>query len=361
MYNIPNLITADKNGNVYDHPYLKSVFKTGIFNIVPYELEMIPMPEKCTLKIINGIPYAYDQNQAKIVDYSGGLPVYTELPPGYLRTLMLSFIKQSNIPNTPYSHFTPVGWMYEKFVVPAIKIEGKQKIEPKLFERLKSIIQNDSKIKFLSKKSSLDFLQAGEIVINSSKDLTLIKPILDILNSNSIPHVITLKHIQDHNDIKKIKTEFTTINAIISPTTLDVLKRILSNEIDSLTFDIDSLNPDFYQNNEFDNIIKSFEISVKNGFFTSINLNTLPGFTDSTNEFDKLVEFLKTFKITYIKLRHMEVDTDLFFEKNKSSKTEILGLKNMLKYIKKKLKGVKIGYFSRTKDEYYLPSTLKIK
>ncbi|MCA1933714.1 MAG: hypothetical protein LDL13_09065 [Calditerrivibrio sp.] len=363
MYKIPNLVIADKNGNVYDHHLLKSAFKTNIFNIVPYELEMIPLPQNSKLKTINGIPYAYDQNSAKIVDFGGGLPVYTELPPGYLRTLMISFIPQGESVGTAYSHFTPIGWMDESFVVPAIMVEEKVKVKGKIFESIKTTIQNNQNLRFLNNSFMLAFIAASEIIIKQQNDLENIKPILSIFSKNNINHVVTVKNFFNNEKIKEIKNEFLTINLNITDPNNEHVKKVNFSDIDSISIDIESFNPDFYFKNRssFDNIIKLLEMAEKNYIFTSLNLKILPGFTDSSKEFEKMTEFINAFKINYLKLRHMAVEPDSFFSENNTQMSEILGLKNMLKYIKKKMKGLKIGFFSRTKDEFYLNDSFRIK
>lgn len=361
MYNIPYLVTADKNGNVYDHPYLRSSFKTNMFNIVPYELEMIPMPANCSLRFLKGTPYAYDPNQAKIIEFGGGFPVYTELPPGFLRMLMISFVPSDNI-QVAYSHFSPVGWMNDTFVVPAIKIEEKIKLKQDIFDQLKALIHGSEHLKFLNNKFMLDYLKASEIVVTHLPDLSHIRPIIELFEKNSINHVLTLKNIFDDTLINKIRSQSTTVNIEVESYNVETGKKIQFLETDAITFIINSFNPDFYQNkNSFDNLIRLFEIAEKNNLYISINLNTLPGFTDLSKEWEKMQEFLTTFKIEHLKLRHMAISPDNFFSEHRIENSEILGLKNMLKYIKKKFKTLKIGYFSRSREDFYLADGLKFK
>ncbi len=367
MYNIPNLVFADKNGNVYDHPVLKSVFKTATYNTVPYELEMIPMPQDSQLKmIVDAVPYSYDQMQAKIVEFSNGFPVYTELPAGYLRILYPSYKFSGEEDNFTSSHLAPVGWMDEKFVVPAIFIEKKNKITPKHFKNLKNTIQEDEKLYFLNKKQKLDFLENNELIIKSNNELKLIHRIIPFFLENNQQVVITLKYDLDDKSygiIKSLTNENITFNLNINSFAVDKLNRSLNEFIDSLSFDITSCNPDFLKKESisFDNMTKCFELAEKNNLFISINLLTLPGFTDSTKEYEKTVEFLNTFKIEYLKLRELKTVPHKFFQENKIESSEILGLKNMLKYIKKRCKRVKMGYFSRARQEFHLPNSFKIK
>lgn len=367
MYNIPNLVFADKKGNVFDHPVLKSVFKTATFNTVPYELEMIPMPQNTQLKMLtDALPYAYDQMQAKIVEFSNGFPVYTELPAGYVRILYPSYKTTLEEDNFTSSHLAPVGWMDEKFVVPAIFVEKKSKITTKNFKKLRNIIQEDEKLNFLNKKLKLDFLENNEILIKSNNELKLTQKIIPFFLENNQPLVITIKYDLDDKSygiIRELTDENITFNLNINSFSLDKLNRSLNEFIDTLSFDIKSCNPDFLtkESTNFDVMIKCFEIAEKNNLYISVNLLTLPGFTDSINEYEKTVEFLNAFKIDYLKLRELKTIPHKFFSENKIESSEILGLKNMLKYIKKRCKRVKMGYFSRAKQEFHLPSSFKLK
>ncbi len=44
MYDIPNLLFADRQGNIYDHPHLKMTVRSENYNFVPYEIELIELP-----------------------------------------------------------------------------------------------------------------------------------------------------------------------------------------------------------------------------------------------------------------------------------------------------------------------------
>ncbi|MCX8083571.1 MAG: hypothetical protein N3C60_01435 [Calditerrivibrio sp.] len=367
MYNIPNLVFSDKNGVVYEHPVLKSVFRTGSYNIVPYELEMIPLPENCKLIAIpDAIPYSYDQMQAKIIEFSGGFPVSVELPKGYLRTLLPAYKKNTNDNNLISSHLTPVGWMDDRFVVPAILIEKKNIINEKNKKKIFSIIQHENIYSFLNKQYMLDYLTNCEIIVKNHKELEATFHFIRTISDLQLSFVITLKYDLDSKTIEMIKQEKNdtiTLNLNIKTFSMEKFKSSLSEYIDSISFDVDSFNPDYLAKKgiSFEIFTKLFEFAEKQNLYISVNLLTLPGFTDTVKEYEKTLEFISTFKIDYIKLRELKTNQDIFFAENKIENTEIFGLKNMLKYIKKKNKRVKMGYFSRTKNEFHLPDSFKIK
>jgi hypothetical protein len=66
-----------------------------------------------------------------------------------------------------------------------------------------------------------------------------------------------------------------------------------------------------------------------------------------------MLDFLNAYDIDLIQLRNLNIDPDFLFGKVKFKKEEILGIKNMLKLIKKKKKNIKFGYFNRTKENFH--------
>lgn len=130
MYDIPNLLFADKNGQIYDHPTLKMVIRSENLNFVPYELEMIELPKSSRLYFMpNTAPIAYNQETASLEEFGGGLAVSAFLDPGYLRTYLPAYKKLSDF-TLPLYAYTAVGWMNGRFVVPAIKIDNDSKWNP---------------------------------------------------------------------------------------------------------------------------------------------------------------------------------------------------------------------------------------
>lgn len=133
MYDIPNLVFADRNGNIYDHPELKTTVRSENFNFVPYELELIELPENTQLYLMPDThPVAYNQMKAGMETFTGGSAVAAILPPGYLRLFMPGYEKL-NEKQLPMQAFTAVGWMNDKFVVPALKMDADSKWNPKKF------------------------------------------------------------------------------------------------------------------------------------------------------------------------------------------------------------------------------------
>lgn len=134
MYEIPNLLFADRQGNIYDHPHLKMTVRSENYNFVPYEVELIELPESSRLFFVPEThPYAYNPDTAGMEVFTGGYAVSAFLDPGYLRLFLPAYQKLTDT-TLPMYAYTAVGWLNGKFVVPAIKVDDDSKWNPKNYD-----------------------------------------------------------------------------------------------------------------------------------------------------------------------------------------------------------------------------------
>ena len=111
MYKIPNLVYANEKGEIFDHPELKMAVSSGGFNFIPYETELIRLPESSRLYFMPDThPIAYDENKANLVDFKKGYAVSVFLSPGFLR-LYLPAYKKTKDYTMPLFAYTAVGFL----------------------------------------------------------------------------------------------------------------------------------------------------------------------------------------------------------------------------------------------------------
>ncbi len=134
MYKIPNLVYANDKGEIFDHPELKMSVRSANFDFVPYELELIKLPECARLYFMPDThPIAYNQETANMQEFTGGRAVSVFLPPGYLRLFLPSYKKTKDYVMPLYA-YTAVGFLDGEFVVPAIKVDDDSKWNPKNYD-----------------------------------------------------------------------------------------------------------------------------------------------------------------------------------------------------------------------------------
>jgi hypothetical protein len=73
---------------------------------------------------------------------------------------------------------------------------------------------------------------------------------------------------------------------------------------------------------------------------------------DRKGEVDALSSFIGEHGIELVQLRNLNIDPALI-NALVLPDDDIMGIGNMLKFLKKKNKGVKFGYFNRVRDDFY--------
>ncbi|GIP40300.1 radical SAM protein [Paenibacillus sp. J31TS4] len=116
-----NLVYADTNGNVYDHPEWAGLGRSGDMVVEILEDELIPLPEGATLVSLPGTKAAYldpDSGEMKLLgsEYSA---VGALLPQGFTRLLLPGYIKSDKNAVLPLFGYTAVVWKEDGFYVAA--------------------------------------------------------------------------------------------------------------------------------------------------------------------------------------------------------------------------------------------------
>jgi molybdenum cofactor biosynthesis enzyme MoaA len=159
--------------------------------------------------------------------------------------------------------------------------------------------------------------------------------------------------------IIKKKAPDLTVNFNSNCSNPEKMKMLFDAGLDSIRVSMNSVvhgtYDSYYQpvGYTFDDVLKSIELAKQYGVYTALNLLTIPGVNDRESETETMLDFLNAYDIDLIQLRNLNIDPDFLFGKIKFKKEEILGIKNMLKLIKKKKKNIKFGYFNRTKENFH--------
>lgn len=131
---IPSLLYADKSGNIYDHPDLKMSVRSGGYDFMPYDNELIELPPNSRLYFMPDTrAIGFDMEKGGFTALDEGYAVSVFLPPAYLRLFLPSYKKTTDI-TLPLYAYTAVGWLDGKFVTPAIKVDDDAHWRPDLYD-----------------------------------------------------------------------------------------------------------------------------------------------------------------------------------------------------------------------------------
>jgi len=417
MYEIPNLLFADRQGNIYDHPHLKMTVRSENYNFVPYEVELIELPPGSSLYFVPDThPTAYNPDTAGMETFTGGFAISALLEPGYLRLFLPAYeaLSETNLPMYPY---TAVGWLNGKFVVPAIKVDDDSKWNLKNFkydDRFTSMTQevlnahpenrlynhlanralefrdpaayntfvkrwecsiptattsNVAPLGFPSAHDKKSRTSAERIKFNPKvKEIVEVvlnhadkakEPVVNFCQETGGDPIMTAETISKAVKVIKKKAPEVTLNFSSNCSNPEKMKILFDAGIDSISVTMNSVvhstydsyfNPEGYS---LDDVLKSIELANRYNVYTSLNMLSIPGINDRESEADTFIDFLDAYEIDLIQMRNLNIDPDYLFSRMKFKKEEILGIKNLLKLIRKKKKNMKFGYFNRTKSDFY--------
>ncbi len=150
----------------------------------------------------------------------------------------------------------------------------------------------------------------------------------------------------------RAKTDQGTININTNGSLPEMVGLLIESGLDSIRISVNSLNPRYYSSYykpvgyTFDDVLRSIDIALTAGIFVSMNLFFLPGVTDSEHEVKTLVNFLRKFPISMLQTRNLNIDPDFYMDSIDFKDSKPLGIKNLIKDLKKGFPQLKLGYYN---------------
>jgi wyosine [tRNA(Phe)-imidazoG37] synthetase (radical SAM superfamily) len=149
------------------------------------------------------------------------------------------------------------------------------------------------------------------------------------------------------------KTERGTINLNSNASLPQSVKRLADAGLDSLRVSINSAQEKYHhnyyrpQNFSLSDVLESIKVMKKEGKFVSLNYFILPGFTNSSHEYDALCSLLTTVKPDRIQLRNLNMDPEHYLQSIQFDHPVIsMGMKEWLAKIKTKFPKLQLGYYN---------------
>ncbi|MBW1842255.1 MAG: radical SAM protein [Deltaproteobacteria bacterium] len=160
--------------------------------------------------------------------------------------------------------------------------------------------------------------------------------------------------------IIRSNTQAGTINMNTNGSMPEILGRLFDKGLDSIRISLNSVRKACYdayfrpRGYSFFDVKKSISTALGRGKFVSINYLNLPGFTDTPEEVDTLVEFLGQHPINMIQWRNLNIDPIRYW-KVMSDIVEHgtpIGMRNLYNKIRASFPNLKHGYFNPPKEKF---------
>ena len=149
------------------------------------------------------------------------------------------------------------------------------------------------------------------------------------------------------------KTDRGTINLNSNASLPGAIKRLAGAGLDSLRVSINSAqefyHQKYYRPHDFSlsDVFESIRVMKEEGGFVSLNYFILPGFTDSTKEFDALCTLVNTFHPDRIQLRNLNIDPEWYLKNLELDQSMIsMGMRQWHTKIITEFPQLQLGYYN---------------
>jgi len=156
------------------------------------------------------------------------------------------------------------------------------------------------------------------------------------------------------------KTDQGTININTNGSRPDILDKLYDAGLDSMRISMNSVRQPCYEayfrpgGYAFSDVTEGIDRAIRRGKFVSVNYLNSPGFTDTPEESESLIAFIKEHPINMIQWRNLNFDPMRYWNamKQAASQGKAIGMDILLKRIRKIFPNLKHGYFNPPKENF---------
>jgi len=145
-----------------------------------------------------------------------------------------------------------------------------------------------------------------------------------------------------------------SININTNASRPESISRLFDIGLSSIRVSMNSCRPEYYKRYykptgyDFCDVLSSIKIAKRKKGFVSINYLTMPGFTDSADEYEAVKKFISYYKINMIQWRNLNFDPLEYFKiiKYPANPPETIGVRRIISNLRKSFPGLKMGYYN---------------
>ncbi len=151
------------------------------------------------------------------------------------------------------------------------------------------------------------------------------------------------------------KTDAGTINCNTNGSSAEAVARLARAGMDSIRVSLNSARAETYtpyyrpRNYRWQDVADAIAAATGHGLFTSINLLVFPGVTDREEEVEALFALIRRTGLHMVQVRNLNIDPRLYLAAVPPPRGKVLGIRTLLRLLRKEFPHVEIGYFNRPK------------
>jgi len=336
------------------------------------------------------------------------------LPPGYTRTLLPAASYPTPQPPLPLWSYTAVGWDGEAFVAAAIRTDpmdhsaarhyDDRELLPRMKRRLKGHEDNPILTQLSRCATQYHCLAAKNLFLGrweaplpvanscnsacvgclswqpstacaSSHDRIRYAPTADHVVEVALPFLTTVPEaivsfgqgcegepllLADviADAIRRIRgaTDLGTINCNTNGSLPRRVEQIAQAGLNSIRISLNSvLGPTYTayylpRSYRWEDVRASIGLAKQSGLYTTLNYLVFPGVTDREEELEALLTLIREAQLDMIQMRNLSIDPELYLRTVPPARGKCLGMRTVLRAIRREYPLVEIGYFNRPKE-----------
>jgi molybdenum cofactor biosynthesis enzyme MoaA len=336
------------------------------------------------------------------------------LPPGYTRTLLPAAAYPAPQPPLPLWSYTAVGWDGEAFVATAIRTDpmdhsaaehyDDRALLPRMKARLKGHEDNPILAQLARCATEYHCLAAKNLFLErweaplpvanscnsacvgclswqpstacaSSHDRIRYAPTADHVVEVALPFLSTVPEaivsfgqgcegepllLADviAEAVRRIRaaTDRGTINCNTNGSLPRRVEQIAKAGLDSIRVSLNSaLGPTYTsyylpRSYRWEDVRASVRLAKESGLYTTLNYLVFPGVTDREEELDALLALVRATRADMIQMRNLSIDPELYLRTVPPARGKCVGIRAVLRTIRREFPHVEIGYFNRPKE-----------
>lgn len=142
-----------------------------------------------------------------------------------------------------------------------------------------------------------------------------------------------------------------------------VVQRLCQAGLDSIRVSLNSIQPDAYEayyrprHYGLHDVVESIRTAKAHGCYTAINLLVFPGVSDREEEIEGLIRLVGETGLDLIQMKNLNIDPRRYLDSLPPPRGRAIGMREMLRRVRREMPQVEIGYFNRPKESFgRLPS-----
>ena len=147
----------------------------------------------------------------------------------------------------------------------------------------------------------------------------------------------------------------------------DGLAALLAAGLDSVRVSLNSAAKELYEayycpvQYTFEDVEASLAVARRHGAYLSLNLLTLPGVTDRAGEVKALVDLVRRHRVDQVQVRSLCIDPLQYLDvaRERGAGGSPMGIRQMLRVLRRAAPWLRIGNFSRSRSERAIPRGLR--